>query len=235
MVPPGLCGACAQARVVRSSRGSAFLLCERARTDPAYPRYPVLPRLHCEGFAPAAANVRPDLPPSAAPPPAGLAIRAATPVDVPVILGFIRQLAEFERLAHEVEATAAALSETLFADRPAAEVVLASLDGRDVGFALFFPTYSTFLAAPGMHLEDLFVVPEARGRGVGRALLVHLARLAEARSYGRLEWAVLSWNAPAIGFYRAVGAFSLDDWQTFRLNREGLRRLAAAGGTSPTQ
>lgn len=161
-------------------------------------------------------------------------MRAAARADVPLILSFIRQLAEYEHLSHEVEATAEALETTLFGAKPAAEVVIAALDGRDVGFALFFETYSTFLAARGMHLEDLFVVPDARGHGVGRALLVHLATLAEARGHGRLEWNVLDWNAPAIGFYRQLGAFSLDDWQTFRLNREGLRQLAATGGSSPT-
>src|SRR5690606_34321392 len=184
------------------------------------PRYPALPRLSCTGYdARVEARAMPDAP---------VAIRTATRADVPVILDFIRRLAEYERMTADVEATADALETSLFGERPAAEVVIASQDGRDVGFALFFDTYSTFLAARGMHLEDLFVVPEARGRGVGRALLVHLARLADARGYGRLEWNVLGWNVPAIGFYRRMGAFSLDDWQTFRLNREGLRKLAAA-------
>ncbi len=221
----GLCGTCAHARDVPSARGPVYLLCARSRTDPACPRYPALPRLACPGYEAGEAAQVAEAP---------VAIRAATRADVPVILDFIRQLAEYEHLAGEVEATADALEATLFGERPAAEVVIASQDGRDVGFALFFETYSTFLAARGMHLEDLFVVPEARGRGVGRALLMHLARLAHARGYGRLEWNVLGWNAPAIGFYRRMGAFSLDDWQTFRLNREGLRKLAVAGGTSPT-
>ncbi len=166
---------------------------------------------------------------SAHPPaaPADLVIRTASRDDVPVILAFIRHLADFERLSHEVLATEDALAETLFGVRPAAEVLLAAVGGRAVGFALFFQTYSTFLARPGLHLEDLFVVPDARGQGVGRALLARLASLAEAREYGRLEWAVLEWNAPAITFYRRLGAFPLDEWRTYRLDREGIRALAA--------
>ena len=219
-----------------SARGSVFLLCERSRTDPAYPRYPTLPRLRCAGFeagatTPARVTIV-NAPDTIALAP--LSIRQAVRADVPTILSFITQLAAFERLEAEVEATEAALEATLFGERPAAEVLLASLDGREVGFALYFETYSTFLARRGLHLEDLFVVPEVRGRGVGRALLQALARLAEARGYGRLEWAVLTWNTRAIEFYRSLGAFSLDDWQTFRLHREGLRLLAADGGTSPT-
>jgi GNAT superfamily N-acetyltransferase len=163
-----------------------------------------------------------------------LVIRPAIRGDVATILSFIRQLAAYERLEDAVEATEAALEATLFGPRPAAEVLIASLGGRDVGFALYYETYSTFLARRGLHLEDLFVVPDARGRGIGRALLTQLARVAESRECGRLEWAVLTWNAPAIEFYRSLGAFSLDDWQTFRLHREGLQALAAAGGSSPT-
>ncbi|MBA2356062.1 MAG: GNAT family N-acetyltransferase [Acidobacteria bacterium] len=158
---------------------------------------------------------------------ADLQIRAATVDDVPVILDFIRRLADYERLAHEVLATEAALTQTLFGPRPAAEVVIASRAGRPLGFALFFPTYSTFLARPGIHLEDLFVLPDARGAGVGRALLQHLATIAASRGCGRLEWNVLAWNAPAIAFYQRVGAFPLDEWQTYRLNRDGLMVLAA--------
>lgn len=175
-----------------------------------------------------------DLAMSVTPPAAVPVIRAAVREDVGTILSFIRQLADYEHLSHEVEATEASLDATLFGERPAAEVLIASLDGRPVGFALYFDTYSTFLARRGIHLEDLFVVPDARGQGVGRALLTHLAALAERRGCGRLEWAVLTWNAPAIEFYRRLGAFSLDDWQTFRLHREGLQALAAAGGSSPT-
>jgi GNAT superfamily N-acetyltransferase len=166
------------------------------------------------------------------PPPPDLHIRPATRGDVPLILAFIEQLADYERMRHQVDATEAALEETLFGVRPAAEVVIATLDGRDVGFALYFQTYSTFLARPGLHLEDLFVVPEARGAGVGRALLAHLAALADARGYGRVEWSVLTWNAPAIGFYRQLGAIPLDEWQTYRLDRDGIRSLA--GATPPS-
>lgn len=151
--------------------------------------------------------------------------------DVPVVLQFIEQLADYERMRDQVVATEAALRETLFGERPAAEVVLASLDGRDVGFALYFQTYSTFLARPGLHLEDLFVVPDARGHGVGRALLTWLSQEAERRGYGRLEWMVLRWNTPALTFYDSLGAFPLDEWQTYRLDREGIRALA--GGASP--
>lgn len=160
--------------------------------------------------------------------PAAVTIRAATREDVPTILDFIEQLADYERMRDQVTATTAALDETLFGAHPAAEVVIASLDGRDVGFALFFETYSTFLARPGLHLEDLFVVPEARGAGIGRALLARLAAIAEARGCGRLEWAVLSWNEPAIHFYRQLGAVPLDEWQTYRLDRGGIRALAGA-------
>lgn len=228
MVQPGLCGCCEHARLVTSPRGTVFRLCERSRVDAAYARYPILPRLQCPGYVPSST---PSVTATAAVP--ALVIRPAVQADVATILSFIQQLAAYERLSHEVDATVAALDATLFGPRPAAEVLLASLDGRDVGFALFYPTYSTFLARPGIHLEDLFVVPEARGRGVGRALLVRLAELAVARDCGRLEWNVLAWNAPAITFYRRMGAFSLDDWQTFRLHREGLRTLATAPGTSP--
>lgn len=144
-------------------------------------------------------------------------LRAATPADVPVILGFIRELAAYEKLLHEVTATEEALQRTLFGVPPAAHVVLAEADGRPAGFALYFFNYSTFLARPGLYLEDLFVRPESRGAGVGRALLLHLARLANARGCGRMEWAVLDWNEPAKGFYRKLGAVPLDDWRVMRL------------------
>ena len=157
-------------------------------------------------------------------------IRPATRADVPVILAFIRDLAEYERLPHEVVATEAALDETLFGDRPAAEVRIATLGGEAVGFALFFHTYSTFLARRGLYLEDLFVRPDARGHGVGRALLAALARLAVERGCGRLEWSVLDWNASAIGFYRALGAAPMDDWTVFRLTGDALARVAADAG-----
>jgi GNAT superfamily N-acetyltransferase len=225
MVPPGQCGTCRQAQVVASDRGAVFYLCLRARTDPRFPRYPPLPRWQCAGYDPSPSDDR--VPVTDQPPRPDLRIRTATREDVPVILDFIEQLADYERLRHAVLATEAALAETLFGDRPAAEVLLASLDGRDVGFALFFQTYSTFLARPGIHLEDLFVIPDARGTGVGRALLSRLAGIAESRDCGRLEWAVLTWNEPAIGFYRQLGAFPLDEWQTYRLDRDGIRALAS--------
>ncbi|HEX5724623.1 MAG TPA: GNAT family N-acetyltransferase [Longimicrobiaceae bacterium] len=159
-----------------------------------------------------------------------LAIRPATEADTPLVLRFIRELAEYERLAHEVRATEEELRRTLFGPRPAAEVVIAEAGDEPVGFALFFPNYSTFLGQPGIYLEDLYVRPEARGRGTGRALLAHLAQLARERGCGRLDWAVLDWNEPAIRFYRALGARALDDWTTFRLTGEALDRLAAEGG-----
>lgn len=208
-----------------SDRGNVFYLCLRARTDQHFPKYPPLPRWHCAGYDPSVPDDR--VPVTDPTSPSDLRIRAAAPEDVGVILGFIEQLADFERLRHKVLATEAALTATLFGDRPAAEVLLASRQGREVGFALYFQTYSTFLARPGIHLEDLFVVPEARGAGVGRALLERLAAIAEARDCGRLEWAVLTWNEPAIRFYRQLGAFPLDEWQTYRLDGEGIRALAA--------
>jgi GNAT superfamily N-acetyltransferase len=159
--------------------------------------------------------------------PPSISIRPATEADVPLILRFIRELAEYERLLHEVVATEDALRATLFGPRPAAEVVIAQDDGGEpLGFALFFHNYSTFLAQPGIYLEDLFVRPEARGRGVGRALLAHLAALARGRGCGRLEWWVLDWNESAIRFYRSLGAQAMDDWTVFRLTGEPLRRLA---------
>ena len=152
-------------------------------------------------------------------------IRSATPADVPLVLRLIRELAAYEKLAHEVVATEADLRATLFGENPRAEVVLASSGGEDVGFALFFHNYSTFLGRPGIYLEDLFVRPQARGKGVGRALLAHLARETVARGCGRLEWAVLDWNADAIGFYRRLGAHAMDDWTVYRLTGDPLHRL----------
>lgn len=157
-----------------------------------------------------------------------LELRPATPADVPVILGFIRDLATYERLLDQVEATVERLRATLFpaTGAPAAECVLALWDGAPAGFALFFPTYSTFLARPGIHLEDLFVTPVLRGRGIGGALLRHVAAIARARGCGRLEWNVLDWNAPAIAFYEGLGAQRLPEWQLCRLTGPALARLA---------
>ena len=155
--------------------------------------------------------------------------RAAHVDDVATILGFIRALAEYEQLAHAVVATEADLRTHLFGPRPAAEVLIGDLDGRPVGFALFFPNFSTFLAKPGIYLEDVFVLPEARGRGVGRALLAAVAKVAVARDAGRLEWSVLDWNAPAIGFYRKLGATPMDEWTVMRVTGEALQRLGGRG------
>jgi GNAT superfamily N-acetyltransferase len=159
----------------------------------------------------------------------GLTIRPAAQTDVPVILAFIRQLADYERLLHRVEATEDDLAATLFGPRPAAEVLLAIEGDRPVGFALFFQNYSTFLARPGIYLEDLFVIPEARGRSVGRRLLSEVARVAVARGGGRLEWAVLDWNQPAISFYRRMGATILEDWRVCRLTGVALHAAAHCG------
>ena len=153
-------------------------------------------------------------------------IRSATPEDVPVIAQLIRALAEYEKLSHQVVLREEDLVRHLFGERPHAEVVLAEEAGTVVGFALFFHTYSTFLARPSLYLEDLFVLPEHRGRGHGKALLSHLARLAVERDCGRFEWSVLDWNAPAIAFYESFGAVPMKDWTVFRLTGEALTRLA---------
>jgi GNAT superfamily N-acetyltransferase len=160
--------------------------------------------------------------------PVRMTLRAATVDDVPQILAFIRALAEYERLLHEVVATEDGLRRALFGPRPYAEVVLAEDGGAPIGFALFFHTFSTFVGLPGIYLEDLFVVPEARGRGVGRALLTHLYRLALERGCGRVDWAVLDWNAPAIRFYESLGAQPNSDWTVYRLAGEPLAGLAAS-------
>lgn len=157
-----------------------------------------------------------------------IVIRAATAQDVPTIHDFIVGLAEYEKLAHEVEATHEKLRSTLFGDRSLAEVIIAELADAPVGFALFFHNYSTFLAKPGIYLEDLFVLPEHRGAGVGGALLRHLAAVAVERDCGRLEWSVLDWNEPAIGFYRSIGAVPMDGWTVNRLTGDALVALARA-------
>jgi GNAT superfamily N-acetyltransferase len=145
---------------------------------------------------------------------------------VPLILSFIRELAEYERLSHEVVATEEALRDHLFGERPVAEVVIAESGGDPAGFALFFHSFSTFLGRPGIYLEDLYVKPEFRGKGMGRALLIHLARLAKERGCGRLEWSVLDWNEPAIGFYRGLGASPVGGWTVYRVSGEALEGLA---------
>ena len=160
---------------------------------------------------------------------ATISIRSAGEGDVAVILQFIRDLAKYEHLEHEVVATEAMLREALFGGRPYAEVVLACSSGEPVGFALFFHNFSTFLGQPGIYLEDLFVLPEARGRGLGRRLLGWLAATAVERGCGRLEWAVLDWNEPSIRFYRNLGAKPLEEWRLFRLTGEALSQLARRG------
>jgi GNAT superfamily N-acetyltransferase len=157
----------------------------------------------------------------------GFRIDLATERDVPLILALIKGLADYEKLAHEVRATEEALRESLFGPHPAAEVVVAHAASERVGFALFFHNYSTFLGQRGLYLEDLFVLPEWRGRGAGRALLTYLARLAVERNCGRLEWTVLDWNEPAIRFYESLGAQAMENWTINRLTGHALSRLAA--------
>jgi len=157
---------------------------------------------------------------------ATLRIRTASEEDVPLILDFIKRLAVYERLADRVVATEEMLRQTLFGNPRFAEVLIAEDESEALGFALFFHNYSTFLARPGVYLEDLFVREEARGRGVGKALLVRLAQIAVERGCGRLEWAVLDWNEPAIGFYKRLGAVAQDEWTVYRLTGEALESLA---------
>jgi GNAT superfamily N-acetyltransferase len=153
-------------------------------------------------------------------------IRQATERDVPLILSFIRQLADYERLSHEAVATEQTLRESLFGARRSAEVLLGYADSKPVAFAVFFHNFSTFLGKPGLYLEDLFVVPEMRGKGFGRSMLVELARIARERGCGRFEWAVLDWNESAISFYKNLGAAAMDEWTIFRVTGEALQRLA---------
>jgi GNAT superfamily N-acetyltransferase len=155
-----------------------------------------------------------------------ISVRPATRSDLPQVLAFIRELAVYERLEDQVVATEADLAAALFGVRPYAEVVLGCLGEAPVGFALFFHNFSTFLGKPGIYLEDLFVRPEARGLGVGRRLLAWLARTTLERGCARLDWAVLDWNEPSIGFYRGLGAVAQDEWTTFRLTGAALERLA---------
>ena len=155
-----------------------------------------------------------------------ITIRQATRADVPLILTFIRALAEYEKLLELVSATEAKLHATLFGERPAAETLLAYLGDQPVGFALFFQNYSTFLAQPGIYLEDLYVNPDARGHGIGLALIRAIAKLAHDRGCARMDWAVLDWNTPAIEFYRRIGAQPQTEWTTQRLTGEALLRMA---------
>ena len=157
-----------------------------------------------------------------------LTIRSATPADLPLIAQFIRDLADYEKLAHEVRFDEAKLGENLFGARPYAEVVIGEIDGAAQGFALFFHNFSTFEGRPGIYLEDLFVRPEARGSGLGKALLAHLAGLVVERDCARLEWWVLDWNTPSIGFYQSLGAKLMDEWTVMRVDGDALTKLAAS-------
>lgn len=157
-------------------------------------------------------------------------IRSVTVADVPLILQFIRELAEYEKLAHEAVATEALLQEHLFGAKPKAEALIAELDAKPVGFALYFHNFSTFVGKPGIYLEDLFVRPAARGQGVGKALLVRLAQIALERGCGRFEWAVLDWNEPALRFYESLGAVAKKEWVLHRVSGEALRQLAIETG-----
>ena len=154
-------------------------------------------------------------------------IAPAEEKDVPLILSFIRGIAEYERLSHEVVADEALLRESLFGEKPGAEVLIAHYEGEPAGFAIFFHNYSTFLARSGLYLEDIFVWPRFRRSGIGRALLQRVAQIAVERGCGRMEWAVLDWNQPAIEFYKGLGAVPLEEWTVFRLTGEALRSLGA--------
>lgn len=162
-----------------------------------------------------------------APAGAGGHIRAATPADVPRIHALVMELAEYEKLSHAVQATPETLHNALFGSRPAAEAIVAELDGDIVGYALYFVTYSTFVGRPGIYLEDLFVQPHARGRGLGKRLLAFVARLAVEHRCGRLEWTVLDWNRPSIEFYERLGAKAMSDWLLYRLTGADLAALGA--------
>ena len=158
--------------------------------------------------------------------PHNIIVRPATKCDVSIILALIQELAEYEHLARECVATQHRLRRFLFGKHPSAEVLIAELDGRAVGFALFFSNFSTFLARPGVYLEDLFVREAVRGKGVGKALLARIAHLAVARGCGRFEWSVLDWNTPAVKFYEKLGAVPLRDWTLFRITGPALQKLA---------
>jgi GNAT superfamily N-acetyltransferase len=161
-----------------------------------------------------------------------LTIRYAGPKDVPVILSLIKKLADYERLSHEVVADEQTLKESLFGERKVAEALLGCIDEAPVGFALFFHNFSTFLGRPGLYLEDLYVEPEFRGRGLGEKLLRKLARIATERGCGRLEWSVLDWNEPAIRFYEKLGAVAMEGWTVYRATGKALDRLAEGNATT---
>jgi GNAT superfamily N-acetyltransferase len=161
--------------------------------------------------------------------PSSIDIASATPADVPLVLALITALAEYEKLRHEVVATEQSLNQALFGPKPGAEAVIARVDGTPAGFALFFHNFSTFMGQPGLYLEDLFVLPEFRGRSIGKALLQYLAQLALQRDCARFEWAVLDWNRPARDFYEALGAEAKSDWIIHRVSGAALQRLASGG------
>lgn len=155
-------------------------------------------------------------------------IKHAIPSDIQLIISFIKELAAYEKLSHEVVATEAILKDTLFGEKAYAEVIIGYLDKAPVSFALFFHNFSTFLGRPGIYLEDLFVKPEVRGKGIGQRMLAYIANLAKERKCGRLEWWVLDWNETAIGFYKKLGAKAMDEWTVFRVTNEALDNLAAS-------
>ena len=157
-------------------------------------------------------------------------LRLAGSQDVAEIVAFIRELAEYEKLAHEMVATEEMIHESLFGPQPSAEVVIASVDERAAGFALFFTNFSTFLGRPGLYLEDLFVRPAFRGHGIGKALLQYLAEIARTRGYGRMEWSVLDWNQSAIDFYERMGAVAMNEWKTYRVTGDALRTMGQESG-----
>lgn len=155
-------------------------------------------------------------------------IKAASIQDIPLILSFIKELAEYKKLLHEVVATEDILKETLFGDQAHAEVIIGYLNHTPVSFALYFHNFSTFLGRPGIYLEDLFVKPKARGKGIGQKMLAYLAHLAKSRKYGRLEWWVLDWNETAISFYKRIGAKAMDEWTVYRVTDQALDNLASS-------
>lgn len=157
-------------------------------------------------------------------------IRPATSADVPTILSLIRELAVYEHLEHACVATEEMLTESLFGPEPAAEAAMIEWEGKAVGYALWFKTFSTFVGRPGIYLEDIYVQPAFRGRGLGKSVFSHLVKMAGERKYGRIEWSVLKWNTPSIEFYRSLGAVGLDEWGMMRLDAAAIAALAARGG-----
>jgi len=162
-------------------------------------------------------------------------IRAATPFDVPSILGLIQELAEYEKLRDSCISTESLVHEALFGVKPSAESVVAELNGEVIGFALYFTNFSTFLGRPGMYLEDVYVKPVHRNRGIGRQILKTLASICLERGYGRFEWSVLDWNEPSINFYKSLGAVAMDEWTVYRLSGEALRSFAVDDFNDPAE